>query len=82
MTHQKMLSNNQIKKKIIQDVVKSYYIESSTPILQTELAEKLPYLNYERRVIIDLDLFTENQKRKSKRMLIIIQLLFQMLPLS
>ena len=75
-----MLSNNQIKKKLIQDVVKSYYIESSTPILQTEFAEKLPYLNYERRVIIDLDLFTENQKRKSKRMLIIIQLLFQMLP--
>ena len=75
-----MLSNNQIKKKIIQDVVQSYYIESSTPILQTELAEKLLYLNYERRVIIDLDLFTENQKRKSKRMLIIIQLLFQMLP--
>ena len=77
-----MLSNNQIKKKIIQDVVQPYYIESSTPILQTELAENLPYLNYERRVIIDLDQFTENQKRKSKRMRIIIQLLFQMLPIS
>jgi len=76
MTHQKILSNNQIKKKIIQDVVQPYYLESSTPILQTELAEYLPYLNYERRVIIDLDPFTENQKRKSKRMRIIIQLLF------
>jgi len=70
MTHQKILSNNQIKKKIIQDVVQPYYLESSTPILQTELAEYLPYLNYERRVIIDLDPFTENQKRKSKRILI------------
>jgi hypothetical protein len=77
-----MLNNNQIKKKIIQDVVQPYYIESSTPILQTELAENLPYLNYERRVIIDLDPFTENQKRKSKRIGIIIQLLFQMLPIS
>jgi hypothetical protein len=82
MNHQKMLRYNQIKKKIIQDVVQPYYIESSTPILQTELAENLPYLNYERRVIIDLDPFTENQKRKSKRMRIIIQLLFQMLPIS
>ena len=59
-----MLSNNQIKKKLIQDVVKSYYIESSTPILQTELAEKLPYLNYERRVIIDLDLFHRKPEEK------------------
>ena len=59
-----MLSNNQIKKKIIQDVVQSYYIESSTPILQTELAEKLPYLNYERRVIIDLDPFTKKRREK------------------
>jgi hypothetical protein len=74
-----MLSNNQIKKKIIQDVVQPYYIESSTPILQTELAEHLPYLNYERRVIIDLDHFTEKKKRKSKRMRLTIQLLFQML---
>ncbi len=77
-----MLSNNQIKKKIIQYVVQLYYIESSTPILQTELAEHLPYLNYERRVIIDLDPFTEKQKRKSKRMRLIIQLLFQMLPIG
>ena len=50
-----MLSNNQIKKKIIQDVILPYYIESSTPVLQTELAENVMYLNYERRVIIDLD---------------------------
>jgi hypothetical protein len=77
-----MLSNNQIKKKIIQDVVQPYYIESSIPILQTELAEHLPYLNYERRVVIDLDPFTEKQKRKSKRMRLIIQLLLQMLPIS
>ena len=42
MNHQKMLSYNQIKKKIIQDVVQPYYIESSTPILQTDLAENLP----------------------------------------
>ena len=77
-----MLSYNQIKKKIIQDVVQPYYIESSTPILQTELAENLPLLNYERRVMIDLDQFTENQKRKSKLIRIIIQLLFQMLPIS
>jgi len=52
-------------KKIIQDLVQPFYIKSSTPILQTELAENLPYLNYVRRVMIDLYQFTETQKRKS-----------------
>ena len=37
-----MLSYHQIKKKIIQDVVQLYYIESFTPVLQTELVENLP----------------------------------------
>jgi len=68
-------------KKIIQDLVQPYNIESSTLILQTELAENLSQLNYERRVMIDLHQFAENQKRKNKPMRLIIQLLFQMLPI-